>query len=135
MVYMRYGKLLGWGIVIYAVMFLMWSGFVTYGFIEGFAPRVTSLLILIGITIYAGLSLGFHRWPDILPYSLSWALLMATLDGVFSVPYTGWQMYFDWNIWFGYAVVAITPLLEPYFRLERYHDHPLSRSEGSSGGT
>src|SRR3990167_3248034 len=116
MVDMRYRKLLGWGIAIYAVMFLMWSGFVTYGFIEGFA-------------------LGFHRWLDILPYSLSWALLMAILDGVFSVPYTGWQMYFDWNIWFGYAVVAITPLLAPYFRLERYHDHPLSRSEGSSGGT
>lgn len=132
---MQYGKLLGWGIVIYAVMFLVWSGFVTYGFIEGFAPRVTSLLILIGITTYAGLSLRFHRWPDILPYSLSWALLMAVMDWIFSVPYTGWQVYLDWNIWFGYAVVAITPLFAPHFRLERFYDRSLSQGEGLSGDT
>ena len=132
---MQYGKLLGWGITIYAVMFLVWSGFVTYGFTEGMAPRITSLLILIGITIYAGLSLRFHRWLDILPYSLSWALLMVVMDWIFSVPYTGWQIYLDWNLWFGYAVVAITPLLAPYFRLEQFYDRPLSRGEGSSSGT
>src|SRR3989344_3128956 len=57
--------------------------------------------------------------------------LRVTHNGV----YAGWQMYFDWNIWFDYAVVAITPLLAPFFRLGRYHLRLLSRSEVSSGGT
>lgn len=121
---MRYGKLLGWGIVIYAVMFLLWTGFVTYGFVEGIVPRILGLAFLIGLALIAGSSLRFHSWHDILPYSLTWAIMMALFDGIFSVPYAGWQLYFDWNVWFGYAVVAVAPLFAPYFRLERFSDKP-----------
>ena len=121
---MKYGLLFGWGIVIYAVMFLLWSGFITYGFVEGFAPRATGLLVLIATVLLAGSSLRFHTWSDILPYSVIWAITMALLDAVFSVPYTGWQLYFDWNIWFGYAMVAIVPLFSPYVRLERFSSSP-----------
>ena len=121
---MKYGALFGWGVVIYAVMFLLWSGFVTYGFIDGLAPRIVGLLVLIAVALIAGNSLRYRAWSDILPYSLSWAVLMAVLDGLFSVPYAGWQLYFDWNVWFGYAIVAIVPLFSPYLRLERFSSRP-----------
>ena len=102
----------------------MWDGFITYGFVEGLAPRIIGLLFLIALVLLAGASLRFHAWSDILPYSLAWTFMMAILDGVFSVPYAGWELYLDWNLWFGYAVVAIAPLFAPYLRLERFSLRP-----------
>jgi len=115
----KYGLLIGWGIVIYAVMFLLWSGFVTYGFVDGFAPRILGLLVLIVTALIAGNSLRFNTWRDILPFSLTWGITVAALDGVFGVPLSGWQLYADWNVWFGYALVVIVPLFSPFIRFEK----------------
>ena len=124
---MKYGALFGWGIVIYAIMFLLWSGFVTYGFVDGLAPRIIGLLVLIATTLIAGRSLRFQAWSDILPYSFLWAVIMGLFDAVFSVPYSGWQLYLDWNVWFGYALVAIVPLFSPYLRFQRTSSSPTQR--------
>lgn len=111
---MRYGALLGWGIVMYAIMFLLWSGFVLYGFVEGLLPRIVGLSVLIALALLAGRSLRFHLWRDILPYSIAWTIVVVVLDVVFTVPFTGWALFSDWNIWVGYAMILFVPLLAPY---------------------
>ncbi len=110
---MRYSALISWGVVIYAVMFLLWSGFVVYGFVEGVLPRLVGLGILILLALIAGRSLRLHGWHDILPYSLSWVAVVAILDIILTVPFTGWALFSDWNIWVGYALIACVPLLAP----------------------
>lgn len=112
---MKVGKLVGWGIVIYAIMYLLWSAFIAYGFTDGFLPRVAGLLVLVAISLKAGLSLRMHSWKDILPYSIGWAIIVGILDAVFSVPFSGWMIYTDLNLWFGYAVVAVAPLFTGRF--------------------
>ncbi|OGG80082.1 hypothetical protein A3A39_02745 [Candidatus Kaiserbacteria bacterium RIFCSPLOWO2_01_FULL_54_13] len=123
---LRLGALFGWGIVIYAIMFLLWSAFVMYGFVEGFAPRAVGFLVLIITTVMAGRALRVHTWRDILPYSLSWGIMMAVFDGLMSVPLAGWEVFLDWNVWFGYAVVALGPLLALYPRFERFQSRTSS---------
>lgn len=113
---MKYGVYLGWGIVIYAVMFLLWSGFVTYGFAGNIVSRLLGLAVLITVATIAGRSLRLHAWHDILPYSLAWAIVVGLLDMVLSVPFGGWQIYADWNIWIGYVLVALVPLFAPLTR-------------------
>ena len=110
---MKYASMLGWGIVIYAVMYLAWSGLVLYGFTAGFLPRMLAIIILIVPATIAAHSLKFSSWKDILPHSIGWAIIVILLDMVFSVPYSGWQLYADWNVWVGYALVAGVPLLAP----------------------
>ena len=110
---MKYGALLGWGIVIYAIMSLAWSGLTIYGFSVGVWPRVLEFLVLFFISQIAGRSLGFHTWKDIAPYSIGWAIIAAILDGVFTVPFSGWQLYSEWNVLAGYALVVILPLFAP----------------------
>ena len=105
---------LSWGVVIYALMYLTWSGFVLYGFANGVLPRLLGLFILIVLATIAGRALRLHSWKDIAPFSFAWALLVALLDAVFSVPYTGWMLYADWNVWVGYTLVFVVPLLSPY---------------------
>jgi hypothetical protein len=109
---MKYGLLIGWGIVIYAVMFLAWSGLVMYGF-DGALPRIITLLLLVVLTTIAGRSLRLHLWTDIAPYSVLWAMMMALLDTIFVVPFSGWSIYNDTGLWIGYAVVILVPLIAP----------------------
>ena len=110
---MKFASMLGWGIVIYAVMYLAWSGLVLYGLSAGFLPRLLAIGILIITTTLAAHSLKFSSWIDILPHSIGWTIVVILLDTVFSVPYSGWQLYADWNVWVGYALVAGIPLLAP----------------------
>src|SRR3989338_2748364 len=120
---MKYGALLGWGIVIYAVMSLVWSGLVIYGMADSFLSLAVRLVVLVFIAIIAGRSLRFHSWQYVLPYSVFWAATMALLDIVYTVPFSGWSIYSDWRLWVGYALVAMIPLLAPFMhRLPREHD-------------
>ena len=113
MIVMRYTSLLGGGIGIYAIAYLVWSVFVTYGFVTGLAPHIFGFLILLATLAIITHSLRLVSWAEILPYSLTWALVMIALDAVLSVPVYGWSMYADWNVWVGYAIVALVPLIVP----------------------
>ena len=113
---MKYGALFGWGIVIYAIMSLLWSGLVIYGIAATSASLFIRLCALIVLATIAGRSLRFHSWKDILPYSIFWALMMAGLDAIYTVPFSGWALYTDWYLWVGYGLVAAVPLLAPLLR-------------------
>lgn len=108
--------MVGWGIAIYAIMFLVWSVFVTYGFVEGVFPRIAGLLTLVAVTLIAGRSLRAPTWKDVLPYAAAWAVIIILCDMLLSVPFTGWQLFADWNVWVGYALALLVPLFAPYTR-------------------
>lgn len=112
---------MGWGIVIYAVMYLLATALATYGFFEGTAPRLISLVTLVGTAVIAGRSLKAHTWSDILPYSLSWGVTVAVIDGIMLFPFGGWQIYANWSVWFGYTLVALAPLLALYPKFNRFN--------------
>lgn len=124
MIPMNYRAIFGWAIVIYSVMFLAWSGFVIYGLGGSLWARIGGLAILVLVTTIAERSLRLSSWKDVLPYSLAWGVLVGLLDAIFSVPFAGWQIYFDWNVWLGYALVAIVPLLSARFFPRRFSSTP-----------
>lgn len=122
---MKYSLLFGWGIVIYAVMSLLWSGLVIYGMTDSLLSLAVRLCVLIFIAILAGRSLNFHSWQDVLPYSFFWAFSMALLDAIYTVPFSGWSLYSDWRLWVGYALVALIPTLAPIFRRPHPREHDV----------
>jgi uncharacterized membrane protein SirB2 len=105
-------KSVGWGVVVYAVMYLVWSGLMMYG-IEGLSGVVIRLAVLLLVTRIAAHSLAATSWTGILPYSLSWAATAVLLDGIFLVPFTGYALYASWDVWLGYALLLVLPLLAP----------------------
>ncbi len=113
---MKYGLYIGWGIVIYAIMYLTWAGMNMYGFSQGILPRIAELIVLVIVTTVAGRSLKFESWQDILPYSISWVIVVLVLDALFIVPLSGIDAYGDWHLWAGYALVVFLPLLAPLTR-------------------
>ena len=114
---MKYGPLLGWGIVLYAVVALAWSALAAYGLTLGAFPRVMEFLTLLLVAVIAGRSLGFNAWKDILPYSIGWALVAFLLDSFFVASSGDWQIFGDWSTWAGYALVVLLPLLSPFTRI------------------
>lgn len=113
---MRYGALFGWGIVIYAVMYLAASGLLVYGVVGGIIGLLLRYVVLIATAAIAGHTLGFSSWKDVAPYSASWAVVVAILDAVFWFPYAGFAMYTSWGVWLGYATVFLVPLIALQFR-------------------
>src|SRR3989344_3217203 len=102
-----FSKAIGWGIVIYAVMYLVWSGLVIYGLSLGYLSLIVRLLVLFFITMIAARSLRLGNWKDVFPYSVVWAIVAAILDGLFLVPFSGWGLYSSLSVWFGYAVFLL----------------------------
>ncbi|MEK7155636.1 MAG: hypothetical protein AAB734_02045 [Patescibacteria group bacterium] len=109
---LRFGMYaLGWGIAIYAIMYLLWSGLVIYGLAAGVLSLVVRLVALAGVTTIAARSLHLPNWKDLVPYTISWAVAAVVLDALFLVPFSGWSLYATWSVWVGYALVAILPIL------------------------
>lgn len=103
--------LLGWGIVIYAVLYLAWSGLVIHGFSGMFLSRIVVIATLVTVATLATKSLRLMHERDVLPYAIGWVVLAACFDAVFAVPSAGWAMYSDWNVWVGYFLLLIVPLI------------------------
>jgi uncharacterized membrane protein len=116
----------GWGVTIYALMYLLWSGLVMYDFATGFPSLILRLAALLAITAFAARSLHLHNWRDLLPYALSWALCSIALDALFLVPFSGWALYATWSVWAGYSLVVLFPLVTSQLSFRR------ARSVGSS---
>jgi len=111
-----FSKAIGWGIVIYAVMYLVWSGLVIYGLSLGYLSLIVRLLVLFFITTIAARSLRLGNWKDVVPYSAVWAIVAAVFDGLFLVPFSGWGLYASLSVWFGYALILVLPLLSLAWR-------------------
>lgn len=120
----KWGLLVGWGIVIYSVVFLVWSLLVIHGFVEGLLPRIVLACTLAGVLFLAGKNLRFHHWQDVLPYSIGWLLMALLFDLICAVPVSGWAIWTDWNIWVGYLMVVLVPILtvsSPAHRARSHH--------------
>jgi len=107
----RWKSLFGWGAGIYAAMFLLWSIFIKYGFVEGLLPNAISIVVLSVIVALAARSLHFTSWKDLLPYSIGWAVVVFVLDVLITVPFTGWAIFVHPRVIIGYALIIILPLL------------------------
>ncbi len=118
---MKVKAFLGWGIVIYALMFLTSAclnalNLISAGSMPPVFLHIVQLLVLIAIATIAGRSLRYADWRDILPYSVSWACIAALFDGLLFAPYGGWDIYLNGDVWMGYILLVLLPLLAPKTR-------------------
>ncbi len=112
---MRFSLLraIGWGIVLYATMYLSWALMIAYGLQGTLLSRGILLAVLVVSTAIATRHLPARLWKDILPYSLAWGISIAAIDAMLAAPSGSWGIYADPNLWVGYALVVIVPLILP----------------------
>lgn len=108
---MNYKKLFGWGILFYVVAFLIMSGFIAYGAGTSFMAKISTIIAVAIVVFFAGRNLNESSAGGILKYSISWVIIVAILDVLFTVRFTGWGIFSLWNIWLGYVIILLLPLL------------------------
>lgn len=108
---MNLRALFGWGIVIYAVLYLVWSGLVIHGLSDMFLSRILVIATLVALAAIATKSLRLFTERDVLPYAIGWVVIAGIMDAIFAVPSAGWRMYGDWNLWVGYILLLVVPLI------------------------
>lgn len=113
---MRWGPLIGWGVVVYAVSTLAWLGLTIWKFDALPGSHAVAYLAVALSALIAGRSMRFASWKDIFPYSLAWTIEFLVLDALYTVPLYGWHIYSDPEAWVLYGIVLLAPLLAPSFR-------------------
>lgn len=111
------------GVTVYAAMFFMWSLFISYGFTEGIAPRLVGLIALVFLLVHLthqGKAVGIRA----IPYALSWLLITFLFDVLSSVPFFGWSMFSDPNLWVGYGLIFVVPLFVGFQETFIHKTHP-----------
>ncbi|HWP61609.1 MAG TPA: hypothetical protein VN495_03330 [Candidatus Paceibacterota bacterium] len=116
---MKWGSVFGWGIAIYAVVYLAWSALVIHGFIEGIIPQVSLIIVLVAMVALAASCLRVSHRLDVLPYAIGWLLIAIFFDFVCAVPVSGWGIWHDWHIWVGYSLIILVPLILPTHKPRR----------------
>ena len=106
---MQIWRALGWGVIIYAIMYLAWSGMVIYGFSLGIVSLVARLAVLALVTIIATRAMRLMNMKDVVGHALVWAAVAIGLDMVYLVPFSGWALYASWSVWAGYALIVVFP--------------------------
>lgn len=104
----------GYGVVLYACMYLAWALLGTYGVVGTAMARTILLLVLLASTLVAARSLRLYSARDILPFSLSWVVTIGAIDALFALPSGNWGVFADPNLWIGYLLVLLAPLVLPY---------------------
>ena len=113
---MHVRELIGWGIVIYAVAYLLAGIEQIYGLSGTTLGLVLTFLNLGIVAGVAGNSIRHSNWHDLLPYVFSWLCIVATLDSLLATPLTGWSFFLEPSIWIGYGIIAVVPITVVYLR-------------------
>lgn len=116
---MKWGPLIGWGIVIYAVTGLAWGLMNVWQITEAPGARTIVFIASAVVALIAGRTLRFSARTDIFPYSFAWMIEYIVLDVVYTVPYYGWGVFHDPTAWIIWGLVLAAPLFAPNFRRSR----------------
>ncbi len=115
-------RTVGYGMLLYAVMYLAWALLAAYGVGGSAGARYALFAVLVLSTAFAARSLGHETLRDIVPHALAWVATIALFDALFAIPSGNWAIFTDPNLWVGYALVLGTPLV---FHTPPHYPEPL----------
>ncbi len=107
---MDWKKLIGYGVGVYTVIFMLWSLLVAFGQGEAAWAWYVSLIVLAMLAHFVGAKLGTKDWKEIIKYSAGWVAIMAVLDAVVTTRFTGWDFYSSWEVYVAYTILLLVPL-------------------------
>jgi len=109
-------KVLGYGLLVYVVAFIVASIFVAYGSTESTLATWAVLIAVLVAVLFASKRLGVQTGGEAFKYSLGMLIIVAILDLVLTVPFTGMEIYSTWHIWVGYLLILFVPVLTSKLR-------------------
>lgn len=106
----------GWGVALYACMYLAFALIAAYGYAGTAAARIAMLVVLLSTTLIASRTIAHLGKVDRVPYVFSWLIMIAAFDVAFAAASDSWGVFSDPNLWIGYGLVAAAPFVAPSSR-------------------
>ena len=106
---MNYKKVIGYGALIWAIVYLVATVFVAYKMTGTLLSQVVVLLVLAAAVFFASQKSNFVSRSDALKYALGWIIVGFILDLILTIPFTGWQFYLSWEMLLGYLLGLVVP--------------------------
>jgi hypothetical protein len=108
---MKYKKIVGLGALIWGIAFITAAIFVAFSAIDTILAKIVVPFAVGVAAFFGGKMIDVELPKDILKYSIVWVVIGLLLDLVVTVPFTGWGIFAQWNVWLGYALILFAPLL------------------------
>ncbi|MFH0739655.1 MAG: hypothetical protein V1819_00875 [bacterium] len=105
-------KIIGFGILIWVVAFVVVSPFIAFKIpLTDAVVKISTVLAVFIITLL--LAKNFKPSSQIMAISvgLIWAAIVLALDYLITVKFTTTSIFGDWNVMVGYLLIILTPLL------------------------
>jgi|GEM_PF-1568782 len=106
---MNYKKL-GYGVAIWAIIYLVATGFVAYNVMDSFGAKIVMIIIVAGLAVWAGTKIQEQSSAKVMRYTVSWVMIGLILDLILTVPFTGVSIFGDWSLWVNYGLIIVLPL-------------------------
>ena len=103
-------KLLGFGVLIWDVVFITDAALKTFEIFPGLVMQ-TVFIIVAMMTFLLSENLGINSGKKIFKYGLSWAAVMILLDVMVAVCCLGWGAFSQYSTWINYAIVVFMPVI------------------------
>jgi len=107
---MNYKKLFGYGVAVWATAYIVATVLMIYGLFDNVIAKAILVLIVASAAYLAGRNINSDSIISVLKYSVVWLIMALILDAIITVPFTGWGLFTQWNVWVGYAVILLVPL-------------------------
>jgi len=105
-------KVIGYGAVVWAAVFILISAFIGFGAdAETTAISIITLAAILIASVLLAKSLKLKSKKEALITGLIWLVTLVVLDSVISARFTGWDIFYRWNVIIGYLLVLIVPAL------------------------
>jgi len=108
---MNYKKLIGFGILIWIIAFGIASAFVAFNAINSLIAKLIVPVVIGIVAFFAGKNLKLKNIIETLKYSASWVIIGIILDALITVQFTGWEIFMQLDVWFGYFLVLVAPII------------------------
>lgn len=105
-------KVIGYGALVWVVVFILVSAFI--GFSADANSTAVSIITLAALLIAAVLlakSLKLKSTREALLTGLIWVITIVVLDAIISARFTGWDIFYRWNVIIGYLIILLVPPL------------------------
>ena len=103
-------KLLGFGVLIWDVVFITDAVLKTFEILPGLVMQTVFIIVAI-ITFLLIKNLGIDSGKEIFKYGVSWAIVMILLDVMVAVCCLGWGAFSQYSTWINYTIVVFMPVI------------------------
>jgi len=108
---MKWLKIIGYGLLVWIFIFVLVSIFIGFKFTNRYVVNGAVYVLIIAAGFILGRKITVKGWGEAAVVGLLWVLGGLVLDLIITVRFTGYEIFKEWMMWLGYAILFVVAIL------------------------